>query len=258
MRNTDPLATLVETSDMNPNPGRALYPVIHRDGPGLVQLTAISNTPALVSSMSYNPLGDGALTSAYSFLGSAATPGRVLHVEGLTATGVSMSDFSFLSSGTPNAPSSRVYNPVVQASFADGTSAKQRTQLNVYEGTLWDINVAYPTTWRSIIQQNAVRLGQLFCYFDYYSAIMFPPPQGTPSSVTAFLLNITDGGKNPTYSNYQASNLSFIDESGYTRVLIDMSSTPIGGRLPADMTSEALMRTFMNTLGLGPKAVNKY
>jgi hypothetical protein len=72
------------------------------------------------------------------------------------------------------------------------------------------------------------------------------------------LLNITDGGKNPTYSNYQASNLSFIDESGYTRVLIDMSSTPIGGRLPADMTSEALMRTFMNTLGLGPKAVNKY
>ena len=60
------------------------------------------------------------------------------------------------------------------------------------------------------------------------------------------------------YGNLQASNLQFLDEEGWTRVLLDMSSTPVGGKLYADMTIEALMRAFMNTLGLGPKAVNKY
>jgi hypothetical protein len=259
MQNTDALATLVETSDFMPNPNRAdLYPAIYRDGPGLVDMTAISNTTALVNSMSYNPLGTG--VNPYSFTGAAATPSRVLHVEGLTATRINSSDFAFPSSGTANAPNSRSYNPLVQVNFADGTNAQQKTQLTVYEGTLWDMNVIYPTTWRNIIQQPAVatRLGQLFCYFDYYPTPLFAPNVTTASAVTTWLLGVTDGGTDPIYSNLQASNLAFYDEGRYTRLLLDMSSTSFGGILFSDMTSEALMRTFMNTLGLGPEAVNKY
>ena len=255
MQNTDALATLVETSDMNPNPLRDLYPVIHRDGPGLVQMTAISNTPTLVSGMSYNPLGNG--VNPYSFTGSATTPSRVLHVEGLTTTGIDQANFP-VPRDTQNAPGNRVYNPVVQVNSADGTSATQKTQLKVYEGTLWDMNVIYPTTWRSIIRQNAVRLGQLFSYSNYYSTYMFDPSSTSASDYTQILLEITDGGQDPAYSSYQASDLMLIDGGGYARLLLDMSSTPIGGKLYNDMTTEVLMRTFMNTLGLGPEAVNKF
>jgi hypothetical protein len=176
-------------------------------------MTAISNTPLLVTSMSYNPLGNGVLTSDYSFAGTAATPGRVLHVEGLTASGINWPDFS-APVGATDAPGSRVYNPVVQVTFADGTNAKQKTQLNVYEGQLWDMNVVYPTTWRSIIQQNAVRLGQLFCYFDYYSTPMFDPSTTTASAVTTYLRGVTGGNQDPIYGNHYCPAISRTDSIG--------------------------------------------
>jgi hypothetical protein len=72
------------------------------------------------------------------------------------------------------------------------------------------------------------------------------------------LLGVTDGGKDPTYHDYQISDLLLIDASDYTRALLDFSPNTTIGKPYGDMKTETVMRTFMNTLGIGPKAVNKY
>jgi hypothetical protein len=253
LSNIDDLRTLVETSDYNPLSNSAQ--VIYRDGPGLVSLTAIANTNALVAGASYNPPGYGVFTRGYSFANQAKTPSRMLNAEGLTANGVVYTELQTPYGNYGNTtPGSRVYNSAVTFNFADGTAPKSKAAMTVTEGWQYNMTTSYPGTWQKIVRDNAAPLAQL-CILKYYTN---GSPIANNVSLSDYEYMLSQVGQ-PT-SGADIADIILLNESPYTRLLLDFTA-PLGLEYYA-MTpgtiGQALMVRWMDILGVGPRSIHQY